>query len=110
MGGMKLAVLSLAVLALTGCKTLFKGESCDKPQIYEAAQSQAALKVPAGLEAPDTRAALRIPELNEPARPRKVGDPCLDEPPKFAPPKAVPKDTDAAKPAPATLDAPTKAQ
>ena len=42
------------------------------------------LKVPAGLDAPDTTNALRLPALNEPAPPRAhVKDPCLDEPPPF---------------------------
>ncbi len=46
------------------------------------------LRVPVGIEPPDTKSALQIPALNEPALPpRGPKDPCLDEPPKFTEPK-----------------------
>jgi len=80
----------LAVLAISGCRSL--GSSCHEPKEYAAAGSVAPLKVPAGLESPDTRNALRVPELNSPEPPpRKKGDACLDEPPTY---------TTAPKPAP----------
>jgi hypothetical protein len=42
------------------------------------------------LSAPDTHAALRIPDLNEPPPPpRSRTDPCLDTPPSYVVPKAV---------------------
>ena len=48
------------------------------------AKSVAPLKVPAGLDAPETSSALRIPALTEPAPPARKGrEPCLDEPPPF---------------------------
>lgn len=73
-------------LALGGCSSL--RSSCHDPAPYTQAQSIPPLKIPPGLEAPDTRSALRIPELNEPAPPpRKPGDKCLDEPPPFSTPK-----------------------
>jgi 2-oxoglutarate decarboxylase len=84
------------VAVLSGCGR-FSGSNCNKPQMYAQAQSVPALKVPAGLDAPDTRAALRIPELNEPEAPRGAGDPCLEMPPPYSAPAAPA----AARPAPA---------
>jgi uncharacterized lipoprotein len=86
--------LAPLLLALSACH-LLHGNSCHGPQAYLGAQSVAPLKIPAGLDAPETNSALRIPALNEPAPPARKGkDPCLDEPPSFkvrqagAPPQA----------------------
>lgn len=71
------------LLALDGCRTL-RANSCHAPQPYASARSVAPLKIPAGLDSPDTTSALRIPALAEPAPPpRKGKEPCLDEPPPF---------------------------
>jgi uncharacterized lipoprotein len=82
------------LLALGGCKSL-SANSCHGKQPYTQAQSVPPLKVPTGLDSPDTASALRIPALNEPPPPPRHGkDPCLDEPPPFkvrqpaAPPRA----------------------
>jgi uncharacterized lipoprotein len=59
-------------------------KGCHNPQPYQKAQSVPPLKIPSGLDAPDTTNALRLPALNEPAPPARKGrDPCLDEPPPF---------------------------
>ena len=83
-----------ALLALAGCKAL-TANSCHGTQPYMDAHSVPPLKVPTGLDSPDTASALRIPTLNEPpSPPRHAKDPCLDEPPAFkvrqpaAPPRA----------------------
>ena len=69
-----------------GCH-MFRGASakaCHSPQPYQKAQSVPPLKIPAGLDAPDTTNALRLPALNEPQPPARKGqEPCLDEPPPF---------------------------
>jgi uncharacterized lipoprotein len=58
--------------------------ACHKKQVYMRATSVPPLKVPAGLDAPDTTNALHLPALNEPAPPLRTGQqPCLDEPPSF---------------------------
>jgi uncharacterized lipoprotein len=80
--------LSCAVLlALGGCKTihhLTRSHSCNKPQPYQQARSIPPLKVPQGLDAPDTAHALDVPQLNVPAPPpRTLKDPCLSAPPAF---------------------------
>jgi uncharacterized lipoprotein len=70
-------------VCLSGCKMLRGGNSCNKPQPYMAARSVAPLKIPPGLDAPDTSNALKLPTLSEPAAPRSKNDPCLDQPPSF---------------------------
>ncbi len=87
---------SLAVLVgLAGCHPLQKlrggGGACHDTKPYMKAQSVAPLKIPPGLDSPDTANALHIPALNAPAPPpRKRTDPCLDEPPPFSVPKQAP--------------------
>jgi uncharacterized lipoprotein len=87
------AVLCLAGVftLLGGCKALHGGNSCHKTQPYMAATSVPPLKIPEGLDAPDTAGSLKLPALNEPAPPRRgPRDPCLDEPPPFKVPKPSP--------------------
>ena len=75
--------LSLLLLPLGGCRAL-GANACHAPQPYASARSVAPLRIPPGLDSPDTSNALRIPTLNEPAPPpRKGREPCLDEPPPF---------------------------
>jgi uncharacterized lipoprotein len=84
-------VLALA-LTLPGC-TVFRSSSasCHKKQPYMAASSVQQLKIPPGLDVPDTTNALRIPDLKEPAPPSRKGkQPCLDEPPPYKVAKPVP--------------------
>jgi uncharacterized lipoprotein len=92
---LKLGIILAVVVGLAGCHPIraFRSAelSCHRKQTYMAATSVPPLKIPAGLDTPDTTNALHIPPLNEPAAPpRKGKDPCLDEPPSFkAPPKAA---------------------
>jgi uncharacterized lipoprotein len=65
-----------------GCRR-FTASNCNKPQVYATAQNLPPLQIPAGLDAPNTQAALRIPELKEPEAPRSSEDPCLDAPPRY---------------------------
>ena len=78
-----LCLLIAATMVLGGCRAL-TGSNCHKPQAYEQAQDLPALEIPPGLDAPDTRGALRIPALNEPEAPRGPDDPCLEEPPPYS--------------------------
>ena len=79
-------LLVIAALPLAGCKLL--GGDCHKPGVYTEADSIPPLKVPPGLDAPDTRAALKVPDLTEPQRARGPNEPCLDEPPRYTEPKS----------------------
>jgi uncharacterized lipoprotein len=75
--------LAPLLLALSACHAL-RAKSCHGVQPYMGAKSVAPLKIPAGLDPPETGNALRIPALNEPAPPARKGkEPCLDEPPPF---------------------------
>ncbi len=84
----RIGLILVGVAGLTACGT-FKA-TCAKPDDYASAKELPPLEVPTGLEAPDTRAALKVPELIDPERPRTDEDGCLDHPPKFAQPKAAP--------------------
>ena len=95
----KIALLLVLGTGLSGCHTLHKAwRSCaNEDKVLANAQSIPGLKVPAGIDPPDTKSGMKIPELNEPAPPaRDIKDPCLDEPPKYVEPGAR-----GAKPVPA---------
>ena len=79
-------LLVLLLPLMNGCHAFRSASTraCHGPQQYQKAQTVAPLKIPAGLDAPDTSSALRLPTLNEPAPPTRKGtQPCLDEPPPF---------------------------
>jgi hypothetical protein len=78
-----LGLLLVAAVALGACRG-GPGGNCAKPGLYTQAQSIAPLRIPAGLDAPDTRGALRVPDLNEPEAPRTANSPCLDLPPRYS--------------------------
>jgi uncharacterized lipoprotein len=85
---LKLGLLLAVSLALGGCNPISAlrsgANSCHNKQPYMAATSVPPLKIPPGLDVPDTTNALHIPDLKEPAAPpRKGKDPCLDEPPPY---------------------------
>ena len=86
-----LTAASLALLAATGCRTI-GGGSCHQPQAYETAGDLAPLRVPSGLDGPDTSAALQIPEVNTPELPRDPDGPCLDAPPALTEPPPPPSE------------------
>ena len=96
---MRIAVvlLSTAVLAVavTGCKSGKVG--CRQSnKDYVGAKEMPPLKAPPGLETPDTRNSLKVPDLNTPERVRGREEACLDTPPPFATPTQKP--AEAAKP------------
>ncbi len=86
-----LSIAGLALLLASGCRTL-TGGSCHKEQPYETADSRPPLRVPPGLDGPDTSGALAIPELNEPEAPLDPDGPCLDAPPALTAPPPPPSD------------------
>lgn len=76
--------LLAAVAILSGCGWLPDAYTgCDEAQPYQAAQDVGPLRVPAGADRPDTRNALKIPELKAPELPREAGT-CLEHPPPYA--------------------------
>jgi hypothetical protein len=66
-----------ALLLAGGCRSL----SCNNPDDYSSAQEVPPLKMPVGLDGPDTTAAVEIPALNEPEVPRDPNGACLEDPP-----------------------------
>ena len=90
-------VLLLLMLPLAGGCHFFRNASakaCHSPQSYQKAQSVPPLKIPSGLDAPDTTNALHLPALNDPPPAKRKGSqPCLDEPPsyKVTPPGKTPQ-------------------
>ncbi len=78
-----------AMLTLAGCGAF--RVSCNDTSTYAASQDLPPLKVPVGLEAPDTRSALKIPPLAEPERARADSEGCLESPPPYSTPRAEPK-------------------
>ena len=88
MKALTLGVTVLAVLATAGCNPFRRHsaetELCKEPEGYAKAVEGTNLKIPAGLESPDTRGALRIPDLNTPPPPtRTQAQGCLDQPPSY---------------------------
>ncbi len=85
----RLLVVALGVLPLLGgCKLLsatFSKETCHEPQVYETAQEAPLLQVPAGLDVPSARGALKVPPLDTPARKLSASEPCLDHAPTYYP-------------------------
>lgn len=81
--------LVASVLALGGCAghgitRVLHENACNKPQPYQRAGTVSPLRMPVGIDPPDTHGALRVPAYDEPVPPpRKLTDPCLDAPPSF---------------------------
>lgn len=80
---MRLAMLLPFLLVLAGCG-LFRPtyERCDETPPYAGAREIPPLTVPEGLDLPNTRNALRIPELTVPEKPPDGR--CLDVPPRYS--------------------------
>ncbi len=84
---MRNCVIRLVLLAPTvtvaGCGWLpdaFSG--CDEEKPYQSARQMEPLRVPSGAELPDTRNAMRIPDVRAPELPPEPGR-CLDHPPAY---------------------------
>ncbi len=79
------ACLALAALALSGCSWMHRNRasSCRENNVVTEARNLPALKVPPGLDTPDTRNAIKVPELAEPERTRSAHEPCLSRPPSY---------------------------
>ena len=79
------ACIGLAVLALSGCFSRHRdrASSCRESTVVTEAKNLPALKVPPGLDTPDTRNAIKVPELAEPERARSPKEPCLSQPPSY---------------------------
>jgi uncharacterized lipoprotein len=81
------------ILMLVGVSALMSGchlfgklnPDCHSPQEYQHALSAAPLKVPAGLDSPNTTGALVIPAVTDAPPPPGPHDSCFDVPPRYKP-------------------------
>ncbi len=80
-------VCALGLLAASGCASLRhgkpKGPHCPEPALTGDVKNMPPLRVPTGLDAPDTRNAVKVPPLPEPQVARAPDAPCLSAPPSF---------------------------
>lgn len=82
-------LLCLAAAGLQGCAwipwihTSAKAEKCREPALPAVVPSIPLLKAPEGLDPPDTRNAVKIPELTTPDSPRSAKNKCLSAPPTY---------------------------
>jgi uncharacterized lipoprotein len=86
MSFVRVAVLMGVAALASGCHLFSKlTPDCHTPQEYERAGQVAPLKVPAGMDSPNTQGALVIPTVGVvPPRPGPH-DTCLDIPPRYVP-------------------------
>jgi uncharacterized lipoprotein len=81
------------ILVLVGVSALMSGchlfgklnPDCHSPQEYQHALSAPPLKVPAGLDSPNTTGALVIPAVTDAPPPPGPHDTCFDVPPRYQP-------------------------
>jgi uncharacterized lipoprotein len=80
-------MLIAAAMLLNGCSRLLHGfaPDCHKPQEYQRAVQLPPLKVPAGLDTPNTQGALVIPTVELAPPPPGPHDACMDAPPRYKP-------------------------
>jgi uncharacterized lipoprotein len=99
-------IVALAAASVTGCNGMRKVANVALPgqpfepkqkvvckqsnKDYVGAQELPPLKAPEGLEAPNTRNALKVPPLATPERVRGPDEPCLDAPPPYSTAKTAP--------------------
>jgi opacity protein-like surface antigen len=86
--GVGIAICALLLLGASGCASLHHKKSkpstphCPEPAVSTDVKNMPSLRVPPGLDAPDTRNAIKVPPLTEPQVARAT-DTCLSAPPSF---------------------------
>jgi uncharacterized lipoprotein len=82
----RILLLAVASAALCGCHMFGRlNADCHSAQEYQHALSAAPLKVPAGMDSPNTQGALVIPAVGVVPPPPGPKDACLDIPPRYQP-------------------------
>ena len=77
----------IALLALAGCGAFRPTfEDCDETPAHAGAKELPPLRVPEGVDAPDTRNALKVPAVTVPEKP--LDGRCIDAPPSYGSPRA----------------------
>jgi uncharacterized lipoprotein len=101
-------MLIAAAALMSGCHLFSKlTPDCHTPQEYQRAGQVAPLKVPEGLDSPNTQGALVIPAVAMALPPPGPKDTCLDVPPHYepAPPNKAASELRTAPKPPAPLPA-----
>ena len=94
-------MLIAATALMSGCHLFSKlTPDCHTPQEYQRAGQVAPLKVPDGLDSPNTQGALVIPTVGVSPPPPGKKDACLDVPPRYvaAPPNKAASELHAVPP------------
>jgi uncharacterized lipoprotein len=82
----RILVLIAASALMSGCHLFSKlNPDCHSAQEYQHALSAPPLKVPAGLDSPNTAGALVIPAVTDAPPPPGPHDQCYDIPPRYKP-------------------------
>jgi uncharacterized lipoprotein len=82
----RVLMLIVASALMSGCHLFSKlSPDCHSKQEYQHALSAQPLKVPAGLDAPNTAGALIIPPVTDVPPPPGPKDTCYDVPPRYKP-------------------------
>lgn len=82
----RVLMMFAAAALMSGCHLFSKlTPDCHTPQEYQRAGQVAPLRVPAGLDSPNTQGALVIPAVALAAPPPGPKDACLDVPPRYQP-------------------------
>ncbi len=82
----RILVLTAAAGLMSGCHVFGKlTPDCHTAQEYQRAGQVAPLKVPPGLDSPNTQGALVIPAVAVAPAPPGPKDACLDVPPRYQP-------------------------
>jgi uncharacterized lipoprotein len=82
----RLMLIIAAAMIVSGCHRFGRAvPDCHRPQEYQSAVQLAPLKVPAGLDTPNTQGALVIPTLEITPPPPAANAACLDTPPRYKP-------------------------
>lgn len=80
----RVVILSAAAVLTSGCHLFSKlNPDCHTGQEYQRAGQVAPLKVPAGLDSPNTQGALVIPSVLVAPPAQGSKDACLDSPPRY---------------------------
>jgi uncharacterized lipoprotein len=82
----RVLILIAAATLTSGCHLFSKlTPDCHRPQEYQRAGQVPPLKVPEGLDTPNTQGALVIPKVDLAPPPPGPKDACLDVPPRYKP-------------------------
>jgi uncharacterized lipoprotein len=77
--------MMIAATLVGGCHMFSRVAECHRAQEYQRAPQLQPLKVPAGLDTPNTQGALVIPTVEVAPPPPGPHDACLDAPPRYKP-------------------------